>query len=112
MVFFRSQTDLTDDLQKELISRLGQLSGRPVDSSLHVHPLTRYNAERDVNLNIITSDTSNNPAEDIFKVQEDRPMGTRGSWHTDIGYEPCPCDFTILKLVNFPGTGGGTCFTN
>jgi len=39
VVFFRAQNDLTNELQKELIIRLGKLSGRPETSSLHIHPL-------------------------------------------------------------------------
>lgn len=107
MVFFRAQTDLTDELQKELIQRMGELSGKPVDSHLHIHPLVHGNTDDDPNVNIITSDTSKGAPLDIFKIQAERALGTRGSWHADISYEPYPSDYSSLKVVKLPRTGGG-----
>lgn len=107
VVFFRSQTDLTDELQKELAHKLGVLTGKPESSSLHVHPLANFNGDKDKHLNVITTDKAACPAEDLFKNQAERPLGARGSWHTDIGYEPYPSDYTILKITKKPETGGG-----
>ncbi|KAK5684323.1 hypothetical protein LTS10_004190 [Elasticomyces elasticus] len=39
VVFFRAQDNLTDELQKHLVNRLGQLSRKPSSSSLHIHPV-------------------------------------------------------------------------
>ncbi|KAL8786747.1 MAG: hypothetical protein Q9195_008081 [Heterodermia aff. obscurata] len=103
VVFFRAQTDLTDELQKELAHRLGLLTGKPKSSTLHIHPLTNFNAEKDPNINIITTDKAANPAEDLWK---NRPADIRNAWHTDAGYEPNPPDYSILKLVKLPETGG------
>ncbi|PKX91218.1 TauD/TfdA dioxygenase family protein [Aspergillus novofumigatus IBT 16806] len=108
VVFFRAQTDLTDELEKELAHRLGLLAGKPPSSTLHIHPLSNFNGDWDRHLNIITTDKAAAPAEDLFKNQAERPLGARGSWHTDIGYEPNPSDYTILKLVKLPKTGGDT----
>ncbi|KAH6869173.1 hypothetical protein B0T10DRAFT_533949 [Thelonectria olida] len=105
VVFFRAQEDLTDELQKELADRLGRLTGKPESSTLHVHPLTNFNAEQDKTVNIITTDKLANPAEDLWK---NRPSDIRNSWHTDAGYEPNPPDYSILKLVKLPETGGDT----
>jgi Taurine catabolism dioxygenase TauD, TfdA family len=110
VVFFRRQTDFTDDLQKELAQRLGGLTGKPSSSSLHIHPLVNFNMDRDKNVNVITTDQAARPVEDLFMNQTERPLGARGGWHTDIGYEPCPADYTILKLVTLPKTGGGMDF--
>lgn len=110
VVFFHRQTDLTDDLQKELAQRLGELTGKPSSSSLHIHPLANFNMDRDKNVNVITTDQAARPVEDLFLNQAERPLGARGGWHTDIGYEPCPADYTILKLVALPKTGGGMDF--
>ncbi|KYK61307.1 alpha-ketoglutarate-dependent sulfonate dioxygenase [Drechmeria coniospora] len=107
-VFFRAQTDLTDDLQKELIQRMGQLSGKPSESHLHIHPLVHGNADDDPNVNIITSDRSKGAALDIFRIQAERLLGTRGSWHADISYESHPSDYSSLKVVQAPATGGDT----
>ena len=46
-MWFRKQDNLTNNLQKELILRIGQLSGRPSTSGLHIHPV--LNTEGDVN---------------------------------------------------------------
>lgn len=83
------------------------LTGKPESSSLHIHPLANFNNDKDKELNIITTDKAATPAEDLFKNQAERPLGARGSWHTDIGYEPYPSDYTILKLTKKPETGGG-----
>lgn len=107
MVFFRGQTDLTDELQKELCHRLGQLTGKPKENYLHIHPLNNFNDDLDKNLNIITTDQAARPAEDVFRNSAERPHGPRGSWHTDISYEPHSADYTILKLTQLPETGGG-----
>ncbi|GMF79086.1 unnamed protein product [Aspergillus oryzae] len=104
MVFFRAQTDLTDELQKELAQRLGVLTGKPESSKLHIHPLTNYNLDKDPELNVITTDKAANPAEDLWK---NRPADIRNSWHTDTSYEPNPADYSILKLIKLPETGGG-----
>ncbi|GMG11508.1 unnamed protein product [Aspergillus oryzae] len=105
MVFFRAQTDLTDELQKELAQRLRVLTGKPESSKLHIHPLTNYNLDKDPELNVITTDKAANPAEDLWK---NRPADIRNSWHTDTSYEPNPADYSILKLIKLPETGGGT----
>ncbi|OXV11879.1 hypothetical protein Egran_00359 [Elaphomyces granulatus] len=111
VVFFRSQTDLTDNLQKKLAQRLGELTEKPSTSSLHIHPLVNFdmdNTSNDRNVNVITTDQVARPAEDLFVNHVERPLGARGGWHTDIGYETCPADYTILNLVALPSTGGDT----
>ncbi|KAK1142412.1 hypothetical protein N8T08_007964 [Aspergillus melleus] len=40
VVFFRAQVNLTNDLQKDLILRMGELTGRPTSHGLHIHPVT------------------------------------------------------------------------
>jgi hypothetical protein len=104
VVFFRAQKDLTNELQKELADRLGRLTGKPESSTLHIHPLHNFNPDEDKHINTITTDKQANPAEDLWK---NRPSDIRNSWHTDAGYEPNPPDYSILKLVKLPETGGG-----
>ncbi|KAL8709371.1 MAG: hypothetical protein Q9220_005865 [cf. Caloplaca sp. 1 TL-2023] len=96
---------ITNELQKELAHRLGLLTGKPESSTLHIHPLTNFNADEDPNINIITTDKAANPAEDLWK---NRPADIRNAWHTDAGYEPNPPDYSILKLVKLPEVGGDT----
>ena len=104
VVFFRAQRDLTDELQKELAHRLGKHTGKPESSYLHVHPLSNFNEEKDLHINVITTDKAAAPAEDLWK---NRPADIRNAWHTDAGYEPNPPDYSILKLTKMPPTGGG-----
>jgi alpha-ketoglutarate-dependent taurine dioxygenase len=104
VVFFRSQLDLTDALQKELAHRLGKLTGKPGSSYLHIHPLSNFNGDKDLHINVITTDKAANPAEDLWK---NRPADIRNAWHTDAGYEPNPPDYSILKLTKLPKSGGG-----
>ncbi|KAK6436774.1 hypothetical protein LTR95_007038 [Oleoguttula sp. CCFEE 5521] len=45
VVFFRAQNNLTDDVQKEFVQKLGLLSGKPKDSTLHIHPVLNNTSE-------------------------------------------------------------------
>ncbi|KAF7192304.1 Alpha-ketoglutarate-dependent taurine dioxygenase [Pseudocercospora fuligena] len=105
VVFFRSQTSLTDDLQKSLAHRLGLLTGKPSSSYLHIHPLSNHNEDKDLHINVITTDKAEAPAEDLWK---NRPSDIRNAWHTDAGYEANPPDYSILKLTKLPKAGGDT----
>ena len=107
VVIFRSQTELTDELQKTLVQRLGELTGKPSDSTWHIHPLAKYGATGDKTRHLITTDPKKKPAEDRFKNQAEQPMGVRAAWHTDISYEPSPADYSMLKMIQLPERGGG-----
>lgn len=39
VVFFRDQKDITTEDQKVLIQKLGELTGKPKESTLHIHPV-------------------------------------------------------------------------
>lgn len=54
VVFFRSQ-DINIAQQKKLGQKLGELTGKPKDSGLHVHPLTEDTSELGDEVSIITS---------------------------------------------------------
>jgi alpha-ketoglutarate-dependent taurine dioxygenase len=112
VVFFRKQDGLTDELQKELVQRLGELSGKPATSKLHIHPVN--NAERDDNgkddeISVISSAQAK-------KIYADRYTWSSGSrrqtgkneWHSDITFEPIPSDYALLRLTQLPKTGGDT----
>lgn len=110
MVFFRAQDGLTNDLQKKLILRLGELAGRPATSGLHIHPL--LNSERefggdDPEISTISSVQNkkyySQSIADALSVKKQ----SSGQWHSDIAFEPVPADYTSLRLVELPTTGGG-----
>lgn len=54
VVFFKNQ-DITIEQQKELGLRLGKLTGRPAESSLHVHPISESTPELGADTSVISS---------------------------------------------------------
>ena len=55
VVFFRDQ-DLTIEEQKLLGTKLGELSGKPLSSKLHVHPTTEESSELGDEISVISSE--------------------------------------------------------
>jgi alpha-ketoglutarate-dependent taurine dioxygenase len=117
VVFFRAQDDLTNDLQKELAQRLGQLSGKPATSRLHIHPVSnsgRRLGGKDDEISVISSAQ----AKEIYKnrfadfLAGKKKQSLKGGWHSDITFEPVPSDYAILRLTQLPSTGGGRFLTN
>lgn len=110
VVFFRAQDGLTNDLQKKLILRLGELTGRPATSGLHIHPI--LNSERELGGNDLEISTISSVQNKKFyrKTVADTLSPKRqntAQWHSDIAFEPVPADFSSLRLVDLPTTGGG-----
>ncbi|KAK3943238.1 taurine catabolism dioxygenase [Diplogelasinospora grovesii] len=111
VVFFRAQADLTNELQKTLILRLGELTGRPATSGLHIHPI--LNSERELGGNDPEISTISSVQHNKFyaKTAPDELSPKKQSsaqWHSDIAFEPIPADYTSLRLVELPRTGGDT----
>ncbi|KAE8450079.1 hypothetical protein EG329_006860 [Mollisiaceae sp. DMI_Dod_QoI] len=113
VVFFRAQNNLTADLQKELIQKLGLASGKPSSSGLHIHPI--LNSERegyrvnDPEISTIDSELNkklyaNNSRLKLLATKRQNA----GGWHSDIAFEPVPADYSSLRLVTLPKTGGDT----
>jgi len=111
VVFFRSQDGLTNDIQKALINRLGQLVGKPSTSGLHIHPI--LNAERELGGTDPEISTISSVQHKAFyrkkpTAEELSPKKQyTAQWHSDIAFEPIPADYTSLRLVQLPKTGGG-----
>lgn len=109
VVFFRAQDALDDNLQKELAQRLGELSGKPASSKLHIHPVSnasRDDGGNDDEISIISSVQAKRIFKGWFEPQQ-KKQSSKESWHSDITFEPIPSDYAILRLVELPGTGGG-----
>lgn len=110
VVFFRSQDGLTDALQKDLIDRLGKMSGKPAANTLHVHPVLNNTSEfgvDDPQMSHISSAFQNH----IFATQRKLGKPKRydaAKWHSDIQFEQNPADYTSLRLTEVPTTGGDT----
>lgn len=113
VVFFRRQDSIDDSLQKELVQRLGELSGKPSSSKLHVHPVVNSQREfggEDDEISVISSRQSRKLYKDAFGLSSDsKKQRGRDQWHSDITFEPVPSDYALLRLVELPGTGGGRC---
>jgi len=108
-VFFRKQDDINNDLQKELVQRLGELSGKPPTSKLHIHPVSssgRENGGKDDEISVISSVQAKKIYNRNFEFNS-RQSGKEG-WHSDITFEPVPSDYALLRLTELPKTGGDT----
>ena len=54
VVFFKNQ-NISLDQQKQLALRLGKLTGRPAESSLHKHPISENSPELGADTSVISS---------------------------------------------------------
>lgn len=109
MVFFRKQDNITNDLQKELVQRLGELSGKPATSKLHIHPVINSAREHGGNDDEISTISSQQAKKlyDRKDIWADKKQTQKGQWHSDITFEPIPSDYALLRLTQLPKTGGG-----
>jgi alpha-ketoglutarate-dependent taurine dioxygenase len=109
VVFFRKQDNLTNTLQKQLNHRLGQLSGKPSTSTLHIHPILNNTSEFGVD-DVEISTISSLQRKALLKNSDARNKRRydAASWHSDIQFEPVPADYTSLRLTQLPKTGGDT----
>ncbi|KAM0697589.1 hypothetical protein Q7P36_002443 [Cladosporium allicinum] len=109
VVFFRKQDDLDNELQKKLAQRLGELSGKPATSKLHIHPVSnsgRTLGGKDDEISVISSEQAKVLYAERFG--NDKKQSSKEGWHSDITFEPVPSDYAILRLTELPKTGGDT----
>ena len=110
VVFFRKQNNLTNDKQKDFIQKLGELSGKPSSSTLHIHPVLNDSRElggSDAEISTISSVDHKKLFGPIQKENK-RKVDAANGWHSDIQFEPVPADYTSLRLIQLPRTGGDT----
>ncbi|KAI1501905.1 hypothetical protein F5X99DRAFT_181138 [Biscogniauxia marginata] len=110
VAFFRKQDGVTHELQKELVQRLGELTGKPATSRLHIHPVSNAAREEGVGDDEI-SVISSVQAKKIYagtRLDPQRVQSRRREWHSDITFEPVPSDYALLRLTQLPKTGGDT----
>ncbi len=70
VVFFRDQ-NLTIEEQKLLGTKLGELTGKPESSKLHIHPVTEESSELGDEISVISSERSRDyttPSSDRTKL--------------------------------------------
>lgn len=111
VVFFRRQDNITDDLQKELVQRLGELTGKPETSKLHIHPVNNASREhggKDDEISVISSEQAKKLYSDRYKsINNNNRQSAKNLWHSDITFEKVPSDYALLRLTQLPKTGGG-----
>lgn len=109
VVFFRAQDNLSNEIQKDFVHRLGQLTGKPADSTLHIHPVLNNTSEFGVG-DAQISHISSEARKKMFRheLQQDKRRYDSAQWHSDIQFEPVPADYTSLRLTKLPKTGGDT----
>ncbi|ROV93176.1 hypothetical protein VMCG_08750 [Cytospora schulzeri] len=109
VVFFRAQDNLTNELQKQFIQKLGELSGKPSTSTLHIHPVLNNTSEFGVG-DAEISHISSVARKKMFRhdQQPNKRRYDSAQWHSDIQFEPNPADYTSLRLTQLPRTGGDT----
>ena len=101
MVFFRGQTKVDGELQKDLTRRLGWLSGKPKDHNLAKHILHQIRKD-DPEMGKLDPATQ----QSLHKGDTSLTRQTHANeWHSDGSYEPCPPDFTCLRMTTVPETG-------
>ncbi|KAF2794619.1 taurine catabolism dioxygenase [Melanomma pulvis-pyrius CBS 109.77] len=111
VVFFRKQDDLDNDLQKELAQRLGEQSGKPQTSKLHIHPVSnsgRRLGGKDDEISVISSEQAKELYKNRFLNFSEKKQSAKEGWHSDITFEPIPSDYALLRLTELPKTGGDT----
>ncbi|KAJ7102924.1 hypothetical protein C8R44DRAFT_682352 [Mycena epipterygia] len=101
VVFFTDQ-DIDIEKQKELGRRLGELSGKPATSKLHIHPISEQTPELTADVSVISSEGG------IARNRYSKSARASNGWHTDITFEPIPSDYAILKIHTLPSVGGDT----
>ena len=98
-------------MQKELAQRLGELSGKPSSSKLHIHPVINAGREHgggDDEISIISSVQNKKLYKGSLLDPSIKRQSGKEGWHSDITFEPVPSDYAILRLTELPGSGGGT----
>jgi len=107
VVFFRDQ-QITLEQQKELGKRLGQLTGDPADSRLHVHPATWKGSENGDEITDISSTKFKEAREHYARARAQESEFASKGWHIDITFEQAPSSYAILKVHTVPKSGGDT----
>lgn len=106
-MFFRKQDGLDNDLQKRLAQKLGELSGKPSTSKLHIHPVHNSGRRLGGDDNEVSVLSANQDKELYASAFNDKTRNAKGGWHTDIPFENIPSDYALLRLTELPETGGG-----
>jgi len=109
VAFFKAQDNLTPDDLGTLALLLGTLSGKPSDSTLHIHP-TQELGEDGKRVGKISNVPETGGRQISFR--DESSTIASALWHSDVSFEPRPSSYTILKMHTLPKTGGDTLFSS
>jgi alpha-ketoglutarate-dependent taurine dioxygenase len=91
--------------------------GKPKTSTLHIHPTTAAGGflkadsnEIDPEVSLISSQFARTlyKNDSSRKAFRDNSASGPNGWHSDITFEPVPADYSILKIIETPPSGGDT----
>ena len=103
VVFFRNQTDMTDEDQKEITNRIGLLGGKPKNHGLHRHPMAK---PRGLDPEVSKVDVQVQAKTHLLK--EGVRQTHANEWHSDMTFEMATPDFSALRFTIVPEVGGDT----
>ncbi|KAH8690448.1 hypothetical protein BGW36DRAFT_305869 [Talaromyces proteolyticus] len=119
LVVFRSQKNLTPAHQKYFTNRLGQLTGKPKDSAIHIHPINHTIHKPGEKPDLEMSTIARNPAHMLSKQtgvvagkRQLKKQSVADGWHSDIAFERVTSDYTTLINRVRSNTGGDTIFAS
>jgi len=118
LVIFKNQS-LSPEQQKSLTQRLGELTNKPKESSLHIHPINHTYHEEGGEPDLQISTIARNPAKMLSKQtgvtggkKTLKKQSVADGWHSDIAFERVCSDYTSLINRICPSTGGDTVFAS
>jgi len=121
VVFLRDQ-ELSLKDQKYIVQRMGELSGKPAESHLQIHPavnaksniIVDEEAQNDPNAHLISNrlwdlyfgrTVTTDPKQ---KIMEKKNSDMALQWHSDLMSEIVPADYSFLRMVKHPKSGSDT----
>ncbi|XP_014560730.1 hypothetical protein COCVIDRAFT_12494 [Bipolaris victoriae FI3] len=116
VVVFRNQ-EITPQEQKDFTNRLGQLTGKPSTSGIHIHPINHTSLEGG-KVDAEMSTIARNPKKMLSKQtgvdgkSRVKKQSAADGWHHDIGFENNTSDYTSLIMRVVPEYGGDTVFAS
>ncbi|KAF5866244.1 hypothetical protein ETB97_000208 [Aspergillus alliaceus] len=119
LVVFRNQKNLTPAQQKYFTNHLGQLTGNPDTSGVHVHPINHTVHKAGEKPDLEMSTIARNPNHMLSKQtgvtggkKQLKEQSVADGWHSDIAFERVTSDYTTLINRVQPSTDGDTIFAS
>ena len=102
---------MTPKLLSKLAIKMGESTGRPNASHLHIHPLSKEFSESGEYQGEKIDSERDDAGRQISFPDEKSELASAG-WHTDISFEVVPSDYAFLQLRTLPDCGGDTLWSS